>query len=273
MSKQINLEWAQEMLNDGNKKREYSEDRPQIDWVSNGKSFKKEIKFKLLPANSKENQIFSYVVATHWLNSTTGGPNKRFVCPEQTVHLKKSGMVCPVCEAKRQLMAMGFSEEDLSVQGKYGPIQVFNPTVTSSAKVVVIDTDIKHDWDQAHVSVLQQNGSFLTKWLVEKYTDADTPDLLLYEKSNLIKFSRPVETGRWDREPTFATFEPSLDVIMRLKEENEALTLPELWPMPNDTQILEIKQLVDGMKQDYINGRNAIKNSVTSIIADDDIPF
>lgn len=272
MPKQINVEWMNEVLNDRSEKNDFSGDLPRIDWIQNGKGFKKELKFKLLQPNSKENNIFSYLVGTHWLNDVNGtGQNKRFVCTEQTQHLKKLGMECPICAAKRALLAKGFTEEQLSVQGKYGLIPLFDPKLTSNTKIVVLDTDVKHDWDKAHVSILQQNGSFLTKWLVERYVDADTPDLLQMERSNIIKFSRPTENGRWDREIGFATFEPTPEVLAKLREENEAITMPDLWKMPSDTEILEMKQIMADTIKSYTEARETV--NATSITDDDDIPF
>lgn len=272
--KNVNLEWVQELLNTGAKKMDFSGELPEIDWVQNGKSFKKQLVFKLLPANSKENGVFSFIVGTHWLEIE--GKNRRFVCPEQTMHLKKQGVRCPICEAKRKLLAQGFKEEELCKQGKYGPIPVFDPKLTSNVKVVVLSSDLKNDWDKKHVSLLQQNGSFLTRWMVEKYMDNDTPDLLNWEQSNAIKFNRTSDNGRFERELTFQTFTPSEDVIAKLKEENEALTLPDLWKMPTDQEILEMRQAMQDMEKQYLNAREAVKQAATGTFDNsdsDDIPF
>lgn len=272
--KNVNLEWVQELLNTGAKKMDFSGELPEIDWVQNGKSFKKQLVFKLLPANSKENGVFSFIVGTHWLEIE--GRNRRFVCPEQTMHLKKQGVRCPICEAKRKLLAQGFKEEELCKQGKYGPIPVFDPKLTSNVKVVVLSSDLKNDWDKKHVSLLQQNGSFLTRWMVEKYMDDDTPDLLNWEQSNAIKFNRTSDNGRFDRELTFQTFTPSEDVIAKLKEENEALTLPDLWKMPTDQEILEMRQAMQDIEKQYLNARDAVKQAATGAFDNsdsDDIPF
>ena len=128
--KTINTEWMMSILNENiATRKDMSEELSKVDWVQNGKSFKCDLKFKVIPANSQENNIFSHIVGTHWLSHN--GQTKRFVCPEQTAHLKNKGVRCPICEAKRRLLAQGFTEEDLSVQGKYGLIPVFNPTITS----------------------------------------------------------------------------------------------------------------------------------------------
>lgn len=274
MTKEINLEWAQSLLNKDKKGSDFVSDLPQIDWVQNNKNFKRNLKFKVVPANSKENKIFSHIVATHW----NLGPNKdkRFVCPEQTLHLKNLGIKCPVCEAKRRLLAKGFTEEQLSTQGKFGLIPVFDPTITSNVKVVVVDSDIKKDWDQAHISVLQQKGDFLSRWLVEKYSREDIPDFLQWNNSNLITFSRDTDNGKWEREFSFATFNPSEEVLAKLKEENEALVMPDLWKAPTDQEILEIKAIVEEMEKSYLDARNAYNDatSYTSKIDErDQIPF
>lgn len=270
----INLQWAQELLTTGKDMANFSGELPEIDWVQNGKSFKKQLTFKLLPANSKENGVFSYIVGTHWLEAE--GRNRRFVCPEQTMHLKKQGVKCPICEAKRRLLAQGFTEEDLSKQGKYGPIPVFDPKMTSNVKVVVLSSDVKNDWDKAHVSLLQQNGTFLTRWLVEKCMDHDTPDLLAWERSNAIKFSRTSDNGRFERELSFSTFEPTTEVIAKLREENESLTLSDLWRMPSDQEMLEMTQIVQALENEYVASRKTIRSQASADIAgtsEDEIPF
>lgn len=275
MSKKINLEWMNELLNERSDRSDPANNLPRIDWIQNNKGFKKLFQFKVVAANSKENNIFSWVVGTHWLNQAIEGSTVRFVCPEQTQHLRKLGVKCPVCEAKRRLLSMGFKEEELTTQGKFGPLPMFDPQITSSVKVVAIDSDTKSDWDKAHISILQQKGNFLTKWLAERYVDKDTPDLLEWERSNTIKFSRQSENGRWDREISFATFNPSLEVIEKLKEENEALTMPDLWKMPDDQQFMHVQQLMEQKITELKEAKNAI-NSITAptqVSMEDMIPF
>ena len=268
--KQINMEWMQSLLNDKeSSNKERTNDSTSIDWVLNGKAFKREVKFKLLPGNSRENNVFATIAAQHW----NLGPNKdqRIVCTEQTSHLKNSGVICPICEAKRRLLAMGFKEEDLKIDGKFGPIPAFDPTLTSNIKAVVLDTDLKHDWDQAHVSILQQKGTYLTRWLVEKYMDSETPDLLQWETSNPIRFSRSTDNGKWEREISFSQFAPQMNVIAKLKEENESLTLADIWKMPSDEEMLKMRQIADEMVNSFVKARQAINNP-TSVIADK-MPF
>lgn len=266
--KQINMEWMQSLLKEDQPKKEYKNDLPTIDWVQNGKAFKREVKFKLLPANSKENNIFAIISGQHF----SLGANKDFhmVCPEQTSHLKALGVKCPICEAKRQLLAIGFTEDELKTEGKFGPVPVFDPTMRSSVKAVILGTDLK-SWDQAHVSVLQQNGTYLTRWLVEKYMDSETPDLLQWEASNAIRFSRTTDNGKWEREITFSQFVPTSEVLEKLRGENEALSLPDIWKMPSDEDLLKARQIAEEMKQSYIQAKQAMLNSTSTIT--DSMPF
>ena len=263
MVKEINEEWAKQVIAmDENKSTENSPSK--IDWVRCGSSFQKEIRFKVLPANSRENKIFSYITGMHW----NIGPNsdKFAVCTEQTMHLKHLGIKCPICEAKRKLLSMGFKNEDLCTQGKFGPAPVFDPVVSSNVKVVVISSDLK-EWDCQHVSILQQKSSFLTKWLINQYNDTNVPDFLAWENSNIFKFSRERERGNWERTATFATFNPTSDVIQKLKEENEALYMPDIWKAPNDTEYLELKDLADKMVQGYLNARDALADATKQTLA------
>ena len=270
MVKQINMEWMQSLLTDDKKDIQQKSNLPQIDWVQNGKSFKRDIKFKLLPGNSKENNIFSTIVGQHW----NLGPNKdqHMICPETTSHLKNLGIKCPICEAKRRLLAMGFKEDELKVEGKFGPIPVFDPVLTSNIKAVIVSTDLKTDWDQEHVSILQQKGTYLTRWLVEKYMDNETPDLLQWEDSNTIRFSRTTDNGKWEREVSFGKFTPSVETIAKLKEENEGLTLSEIWKVPSDEELLKMKEVADNMVEEYKKAKETINNPSTTTITDT-MPF
>jgi hypothetical protein len=280
MVKEINSEWAQQVLKEDTMVK--NEDSGKIDWVRNGTGFKKAFKFKVLPANSKENRIFSHISAMHW----NLGPNKDkyFTCTEQTAHLKSKRIVCPICEAKRRLLREGFKEEELCTQGRFGPMPIFDPTITSNVKVVMLESDVIKDLDAAHISILQQKGSFLTKWLVEKYLDNDCPDFLQYEGSNVFKFTRPTENGKWEREMSFATFNPSEEVLQKLKEENEKLTMFDIWKAPSDAEILEAKDIADKMVEELLNTKRSIVEACTSNTTsestsddtstiDDDIPF
>ena len=275
MEKSYNEEWMKDILGRSKEAMDDSSGSlPEIDWVSYKRGFKKKVTFKLMPANIKENNVFSHIVSTHWL-STPDGKTKRFVCPEETVHLKGQHVKCPICEAKRKLKAMGFTDEQLSVQGKFGLVPVFDPKFTSNAKVVVLASDEKADWDKAHISVLQQNGTFMTVWLAQKYASNEIPNFTELASSNPITFSRPTDSGKWEREFSFQMFTPSPEVLEKLKEENEALTLPDLWKMPSDQEFMEVSQIVDDMQKNYIAARDTVAGNTTadSSVEEDDIPF
>ena len=185
--KQINSEWMNELNKfDKQSAPQKQETSSSIEWLNVNKAYKKNISFKVMPANSKENNVWAYVVGTHW---DLGSDKMRFVCPEQTLHLRNHEVICPICEAKRKLKAMGFTDEQLSKEGKFGPMPIFDPKITSNIKVVALESDLQQ-FDKKHVSILQQNGSFMARWLAEKYGSPDIPDFLTLEKSNTIRFSR-----------------------------------------------------------------------------------
>ena len=260
-NKVFNEEWMKSMLNNKDTSDDYSgATGPKIDWVQYNKGFKKKVMFKLMPANTKEDNVFATLVHTHWIR--VGDKTYRFVCPENTPHLKKLGVRCPICEAKRKLLAAGFKEEELCEQGKYGPIPVFDPKPTTNVKAVILNSDTKNDWDRAHISVLQQNGTFMCTWLAQKYADNTMPNFTDIESSNPIVFSRPGEQGKWDREFSFQAWTPSPDVVAKLKEENEQLTLPDLWKMPSDTDIMQMNQIMEDTIQEYLKARQAMNGTV-----------
>lgn len=274
MVKEINENWANEILK-GNREMQSNNETSSraIEFVRNNNGFKRELKFKAVAANSKENKIFCHIVGTHWLTDENGN-SVRFVCPESTQHLKHEGVKCPICEAKRQLLAEGFKEEDLCNQGKYGPVPVFDPKITSNLKVVVIKSDT-NDWDMAHISVLQQNSDFLTKWMIRQYKNDENPNFLAWDRSNIFSFTRQTDNGKWERELGFKTFEPSAEVIDNLKQENEELTMFDLWKMPVDEDFLKVTELVNKMSDDYRKAKNTLINgaSLAKSDMDDDIPF
>ena len=71
-------------------------------------------------------------------------------------------------------------------------------------------------------------------------------------------------------------FTPSGEVAAKLKDENEALTLPDLWKMPTDQEFIEMSQIMDEMKNNYIAARdtmNGNSNSSATYEDDPDIPF
>ena len=149
-----------------------------------------------------------------------------------------------------------------------------NAQTSANMKVVVIESDT-NQWDMAHISVLQQNSDFLTKWVVRQYKNKDNPDFLDWERSNLFSFTRQSDHGKWERALGFKTFEPTPDVIERLKKENEELTMFDLWKMPVDEDFLKVSELVNKMSDDYRKAKNAVVNaaSVVKNDIDDDIPF
>jgi len=254
--KVFNEQWMKAVMNGKESSDDFSGSAPAIDWVQYNKGFKKKLTFKLMPANTREDNVFSSIVATHWIK--IGDKNNRFVCPEETVHLKGAHIKCPICEAKRKLLAMGFKEEELCEQGKFGPIPVFDPKMTSNCKVVVLSSDTKTDWDRAHISILQQNGTYLTTWLAQKYADTTMPNFTDIESSNPIVFSRPTDSGKWEREFSFQAWAPTPEVVAKLKEDNEQLTLPDLWKMPSDTDFMQMRQIMEDMVNQYVEAKKAM---------------
>lgn len=268
--KQLNSEWMLELSKfDKQSAPQKQENTSNIDWLTVNKAYKKSFLFKVMPANTKENNIFAYVVGTHW---NLGPNNMRFLCPEQTLHLRHNEVICPICEAKRKLKSMGFTDEDLSTEGKFGPIPVFDPKITSNIKVVALESDLQ-TFDKRHVSILQQNGSYTARWLAEKYNSPDIPDFLSLERSNTIKFSRDRDNGKWEREINFTTCNFEEDVVRTLREENEALTMLDLWKMPTDEEILKAKEIADTLVKSYLNAREATKKAAEDLYNGDEIPF
>jgi len=275
MVKEINENWANEILKGNHEmgSNEETKNKP-IEFVRSNNGFKRSIKFKVVATNSKENKIFCHIVGTHWLTDENGN-SVRFVCPEKTQHLKHENVVCPICEAKRKLIKEGFKEEELCVQGKYGPIPVFDPRITSNLKVIVVESDAGIKWDKEHISILQQNGEFLTKWLVRQYQDPDNPNFLDWEHSHLFSFTRQSDNGRWERSFSHIAFTLSPEVIERLKKENEELTMFDLWKMPVDEDFLKVTEITNKLCENYRDAKNALRTGVNIVenAIDDDIPF
>ena len=101
--------------------------------------------------------------------------------------------------------------------------------------------------------------------------DSETPDLLQWEDSNTIRFSRSTDNGKWEREVSFGKFSPSAETIAKLKEENEGMTLSEIWKAPSDEEMLKMKEIVDNMVAEYQNAKNAMNNTTSTIT--DSMPF
>lgn len=255
MKQQLNTQWMQDVLSDD---KSNVTEGPKLDWVQNGKGFKKNIKFKVVAPNNKENNIFSWIVGTHW----NLGPdeNKRIICTEHTTHLKNLGIECPICALKRKLLAAGFEEADLCKSGKFGPIPKFDPTITSNVKVVVLDSDSDNIWDNSHISILQQKGVYLTRWLIEKYMDNETPDFLAWDMSNVIRFSRASETAKWDREISFSTFSPTPEIKEKLLQENDQITLSDVWKAPTEEELSDMRTLAEEIFEEYMKAKQTLAN-------------
>lgn len=274
MKESINLEWASQFQTQ-NKESSTQNNQQNVEWIGS-KDFKTMIKFKLLPANSKENRKpgGAVITGTHW----NLGPqqDQRFLCPEHT--FPEKGAVCPVCQLKRDLLHQGFTEEELTRSGKFGPMPLFDATITSSVKVIVIDTDLKHDWDQSHISVLQMKGDYLIKWIVQQYMSPETEDFLDWNLGATIKFSRENEKSKWNRVilPTsveFNRWNPSNEVKEKIKVENEEFTLADLWKFPTDEQFLKIKQICDDTRTALVNTKEMQTKTVEDITAKVTMPF
>ncbi len=56
-----------------------------------------------------------------------------------------------------------------------------------------------------------------------------------------------------------------------MKEENEALTLAEIWKAPSDEEMLKMKQIVDEMVEGFVRARQTVSGAASSIA--DTMPF
>lgn len=265
MEKEIN----QDMVNRyATKTTETTNEQQQnnIDWV-NTRDYKKMIKFRVFPANSKENKKIggAFSSGAHWLEYN--GEKVRYQCPEKT--FPESGIECPVCKMQRELKAMGYTEEDMSKDGRFGPENIFRPRLSSTVKCVVIDTDLKHDWDRSHISLLQQNGTALITWLVDEYINPEKPNFTDWTKGSIIKFSRDTDNGKWNREVlpdsvAFNLWNAPTDVVEKVQKENEDITTAELFRMPSDEQTIKVKQILESIKADIIAKKNAAPTQTTA---------
>lgn len=262
MTKNINVDWASQFI----KPEQTQETQRNVDWVGK-KEFKRLLKFKVLPANSQENGRIggATVTARHW----NIGPNHDQSCLCVEKMFPDQGMICPVCQLKRDLLKAGFTEEDLQTPGKFGPIDMFEPTVQSNVKVVVIDTDVKQgEWDQSHISVLQMNSNYLVRWLVETYLDQDTPDFLDINDGNLIKFSRDADNAKWERQllDSAIKWNVSQEVKDKIKAENEEFTLSDLWKFPSDDEFLRIKRVCEDWKTALEQGKTQQETTLNDVM-------
>lgn len=264
MEKEINQELVSKYAT--KRQTEQYEQQNNIDWV-NTKDYKRMIKFRIFPANSKENKKIggAFTSGAHWLDYN--GERIRYQCPEKT--FPESGVVCPVCQMKRDLQKLGYTDEDMSKPSKFGPENIFLPRLSSTIKCVVIDTDLKHDWDKSHISLLQQNGTKLITWLVDKYIEPEVPNFTDWTKGGIIKFSRDTDGGVWTREVlsdsvAFNLWNAPADVVEKVQKENEEITTAELFRMPSDEQTIKVKQILEGIKADIVAKKNATTPTQTT---------
>lgn len=270
MSKVTKAAWMDELIG----KNGGSSDAVKVNWVLPNKAYSKDLVFKLCPSNSKEKGVFTWVIGTHW---NLGEDKKfRFTCPEKSSTMKD--IVCPFCAAKRKLMSMGFTAEELTVPGKYGSVGVFDPLLTSNVKGIVIRSDLANPNADTtkHIGVIQIKGDFSSKWIIEKVIDEDSPDFMSWEESIPFKFSRKEADSKWEREYSFKKVVLEPHEIERLKAENEELTCSDIWKAPDDEALLQARMIADQMVTAFIDARNAKEKAVKQAIEDrdnDEIPF
>lgn len=262
MAKQINLDWAQQFMSNNFNN---SEQDKHVEWIGKD-DYKKMIKFKILPANSQENDHLGGAVLTakHW--SVGVNKDQSMLCVEKMFPDKH--VECPICKLRRELIKAGFTDEELCVAGKFGPTNLFEARQQSCIKVVVMDSDLKSGmWDQKHISVLQMNGNYLIKWLVDRYLDKDVADFLDVYNGNIIKFSRRDEFGKWDREilDSAIKWEVSDEDKQKVLEENENLTLNELWKFPSDDEFLHMKQVCEEWKESLLKAKKDQSSTIEDL--------
>lgn len=268
----LEKEFNEEQYKKYAKRNEYGNSQtPSVDWVGS-KQFKRLIKFRVFPANSKEDKRIGggFVSGVHWI-ADDSGKQFRYQCPEET--FPESGVVCPVCQMRRELEAAGYTQEELSTNGIFGPVSIFKPRKMSAIKCLVTETDLVHNWDQAHISILQQNGDYMLEWLVRELANREKPNFADWERGAVIKFSRDTDNGKWNREVLpdsvdFNLWHPTPEILQKVKNENEQITVSELYRLPTDTQTMEIKEVLTQVKA-RIQREHGIKGTNTAATQDD----
>lgn len=249
MEKEINQDMVRKFATKPQTETKQEADQ-SVEWV-NTRDYKRLIKFRVFPANSKEEKKIggAFSSGAHWLECN--GEKMRYQCPEKT--FPESGVECPVCKMYRELKKAGYTEEDLSRDGRFGPENIFKPRISSTVKCVVIETDLRKDWDKSHISLLQQNGPALITWLVDEYINPEKPNFTDWTKGSIIKFSRDTDNGKWNREVlpdsvAFNLWNAPQDVVEKVKQENEDITTVELFHMPTDEQTLQVRGMLENIK-------------------------
>lgn len=265
MEKQINQDMVKQ-FGTKTKETETYETNQNIEWV-NTKDYKRMIKFRIFPANSKENGWIggAFSSGAHWLEHN--GERVRYQCPEHT--FPNSGVVCPVCQMRRDLKKAGYTDAELSKDGRFGPENIFQPRLSSTIKCVVIETDLKKNWDKSHISLLQQNGKGMLNWLTDEYTNPENPNFTDWEKGGIIKFSRNTDNGKWDRvvlpdSIAFNLWNAPAEVVNKVKEENEAITTSELFHLANDEQTIKVREILESIKAEIV-AKRASGNTASTV--------
>lgn len=265
MEKEINQEMVNRYATKTQETTQQNQEQNNIDWV-NTRDYKRMIKFRVFPANSKENKKIggAFSSGAHWLECN--GEKVRYQCPEKT--FPESGVECPVCKMYRELKKAGYTEEELSKDGRFGPENIFRPRLSSTVKCVVIETDTRKDWDKGHISLLQQNGTALITWLVDEYINPEKPNFTDWTKGSIIKFSRDTDNGKWNREVlpdsvAFNLWNAPQDVVEKVQKENEEITTSELFHMPTDEQTLQVKAILENIKAE-IDAKRASGSTTTT---------
>lgn len=242
-------------------------DSRQVEFLKKKEHYNLTLKFKVLPGNSQENGHLGALTARHW----NIGPNNEIMsclCVEKMFPDKH--IECPVCKLKRELLAAGFKPEDLTKPGAFGPVDIFAPQIQTNLKVVMIDSDgTSNKWDQSHVSVLTMNGDALIKWLVQSYLSEDVPNFLDIENGNLIKFSRDSEKSKWDKTimDSAIKWDHTPETLEKIKAENEALTLTDLWKFPSDEEFLKLQNVCAQWKDQFMASKKLVQEATTQAVS------
>jgi hypothetical protein len=235
---ELDMSWAKSVMNGSPAQANENSDK-KYDWVN--MTGAGTYKFRILPPNSKSPGKFGMVVGKHYGLGSEGKDS--CTCVEAT-YPEIEGLVCPVCEAIRRMKRDGIEEAKKYEAGIYSYI-----------KTIMLETPDAKELKRDKISIFRSKGNYNLNWIINKYMDPDSSDFLSPDNGAAIKFYREQKNGKWDRNvlDTSAVGGGKLnedpEIQKRLLEENEEITLSDIFRRPTDEEMLKIKELAENLEK------------------------
>lgn len=214
--------------------------------------------FRILPLTIDQGNFLGKYIGHHYIKFDGEDRGKFIPCVES---YNVSDYVCPICEAMRELELSG-----IETKGFWK----FKPNTEVALKVLMISAPNETNLPMNKLSIFKVSLPII-KELVNLYSDPLQPDMLDPRTGCAFVLKRKEGDKKWTLShldssmPQCGLLGGSEENCKALLEANEKCKLDEVFKVPTDEKMMEIKEVAKKVKEKIIRAKSVVDSSISEV--------